>query len=220
MSYLTQTPATQQDFDALEQRIANLERRGRSHGSVHEVGGSDVMRLHVRNAGTALGKQRSLNFGAGLTAAEDQTNKEIDVSISSYAESTWTPVLTFTTPGNLSVVYSTQVGRHVRIGRLVFYGFSIVTSTFTHTTASGNCNITGLPVTSANVAGSALDGVLRWQGITKANYTQVNCHVPVNVTVMDLRASGSGQSNANVTATDMPTTGSIVLVGAGFYEAA
>jgi hypothetical protein len=50
----------------------------------------------------------------------------------------WTPVLTFATPGNLSTTYSTQNGkvRRTRDG-MVHLSMDVVTSAFTHTTASG-----------------------------------------------------------------------------------
>lgn len=53
--------------------------------------------------------------------------------------------LTFATPGDLSVVYSTRNVSYVRVGRQVTIRGNLVTSTFTHTTASGNAQITGLP---------------------------------------------------------------------------
>ena len=144
MSYLTQTPATQQDFDALEQRIANLERRGQSHSATHEVGGSDVARLHVRNAGTALGKQRSLNFGAGLTATEDQTNKEIDVVTALTLDAgTYTPTLTNVANVAASTAYQAQ---YLRVGATV-----VVSGRFDAdpTTANVLCQLAiSLPITS------------------------------------------------------------------------
>lgn len=72
-----------------------------------------------------------------------------------YAEGTWTPVLTFATPGDQNIVYagSGQIGRYTRIGDTVFLFCHINTSTFTHTTSAGNLQITGCPFTSVNVAG-------------------------------------------------------------------
>src|SRR3990172_6973053 len=90
-------------------------------------------------------------------------------TLDDYEEGTWTPVLTFATPGNLSVVYTTQTGRYQKIGRVVNAYFTMSTSTFTHTTASGSLNITGLPFTSITSSSIRLCGSLLWQGITKAS---------------------------------------------------
>lgn len=66
-----------------------------------------------------------------------------------YEEGDWTPGLTFDTPGNLNVVFSSQVGKYTKIGRLVLLEFFMATSTFTHTTASGSLRVTGVPFTQA-----------------------------------------------------------------------
>jgi microcystin-dependent protein len=133
-----------------------------------------------------------------------------------YAEGTWTPVLTFATPGDLSVTYSSQIGHYSRLGRMVFLTYQIVTSAFTHTTASGNCTITGLPFT-ANNALNHRGGSMVWQGITKANYTDVVPSVVNNTTTMVLSLMGSGQSATAATPSDMPTGGSVILSGSAIY---
>ncbi len=133
---------------------------------------------------------------------------------------TWTPVVTFGTPGDLAVVYSAQEGLYMKLGRFVVAKFSITTTTFTFGTASGNLTITGLPVTSVDLDGRDWRcGVMRFQGITKANYTQI---VPVAVRstkTLIFDASGSAQSLSQVTATDVPSGGNVDLRGEVFYMA-
>lgn len=136
------------------------------------------------------------------------------------AAGTWTPVLTFATPGDLSIAYTHQVGRYLRIGSLIVAWFSIQTSTFTHTTASGAASITGLPVTSLNVVGLISYQAMGWSGITKANYTHMMPQISANSTTISLIASGSGQAITTVNAADMPTGGSVVLRGVVIYAAA
>jgi hypothetical protein len=126
---------------------------------------------------------------------------------------TWTPVLTFATPGNLAVTYSTQTGVWRQMGDLIFARFSIVTSAFTHTTASGDAIISGLALTS----GTGLGGNVIWRGITKANYTQVMPNPGSAATTIRLLASGSGQVLTNVAAADMPTGGTVQLTGFVFF---
>lgn len=68
-------------------------------------------------------------------------------SLSTYSQLTaWTPVVTFTSPGDLSVAYSTQTGSYSRIGNIVVVTFNLI-FTPTYTTSTGNFNITGLPFT-------------------------------------------------------------------------
>jgi hypothetical protein len=135
----------------------------------------------------------------------------------SYAESTWTPTLTFATPGDLSVSYAARVGQATKIGRKVFANLYIVTSAFTHTTASGSCNISGLPYTSAN-SGQFHMGTLAYQGITKANYTHGGLLLAANASLMTISLSGSGQARADAATGDMPTGGTVVLIGEISYH--
>lgn len=124
----------------------------------------------------------------------------------------WTPVLTFATPGDLSVSYSTQVGRFVKMGRLVTVFGSIVTSSFTHTTASGACRVTGLPFAHCGFTGLEAYGALSWQGITKANYTNISANVSGTNAYAEFIASGSAQNRSAVAAADMPSAGAVILL--------
>lgn len=133
---------------------------------------------------------------------------------------TWTPVLTFATPGDLSVTYSTQVGYYIQAGKLVVASFNIVTSAFTFTTASGNLNVTGLPVTPATLSSYQAFGAVTWRGITKANFTDVAAAVGSNSTTITFSISGSGQAAATVAAADMPTGGTVILRSTVSYTAA
>lgn len=82
-----------------------------------------------------------------------------------YEEGTFTPTITFATPGDLNVVYSAQNGFYTKIGRLVHFFITIITTTFTHTTASGGLQIAGLPFT---VLGNPSACLSQWVGITSA----------------------------------------------------
>lgn len=62
-----------------------------------------------------------------------------------YRSASWTPAMSFATPGDLSVTYSLQDGYYWKIGPLVFFRCEMATTAFTHTTASGNFRVTGLP---------------------------------------------------------------------------
>ena len=127
----------------------------------------------------------------------------------------WTPVLTFATPGNLSVAYTTQVGRGVKIGRKVTLSFTIVTSTFTHTTASGALRITGSPLTALAATGHEFHGAISFSGVTKAltSLTNAVSRIVQATAIIDIVTSQSGGGRLNVTAADMPTGGAVMIVG-------
>lgn len=133
-----------------------------------------------------------------------------------YLEKVWTPVLTFATPGDLSVAYTTQVGIYTKIGRVVVVSYAITTSTFTFTTATGALQVTGLPFV-AN-ASCQFNGALSWGGITKAGYTNVVGRVATSAQLIDFVASGSGVARSQVVAADTPTGGTVTLNGTVIYS--
>lgn len=141
-------------------------------------------------------------------------------TLDDYEEGTWTPVLTFATPGNLSVAYTAQVGSYTKNGNNVRISFHIVTSSFTHTTASGQCLITGLPFAAANVANNDHECGGLWSGITKANYTDIAGSILGSTSQVGLMASGSAQAFTTVVAADMPTGGAVTLKMTAIYQSA
>lgn len=151
---------------------------------------------------------------AGQVKFPATQNPSSDVNtLDDYEEGTWTPGLTFVTPGDLNIVYAQQVGRYVKVGKLVTLWFSVATSTFTFTTASGNMNITGVPFTFENSQPNAIGSMEFGGGVTKAGYTQLNSQIQANTAIIVGFASGSGVVRSQVTAADMPTGGSVVLAG-------
>lgn len=126
-----------------------------------------------------------------------------------------TMALTCATPGDL-VATATGAGRYTRKGRLCTVEFELITSTFTHTTASGIVRLTGLPFPAL---GARTDfGVLGgFAGITKANYTQFNLRTNAGQSYLGIYAGGSAQAIANLAITDMPTGGSVLLLGSITY---
>lgn len=127
--------------------------------------------------------------------------------------STWTPTLTFATPGDLSVTYTDRLGYWWRVCDTVTLQFRIVTASFTHTTATGALQITGSPFTAGSTVGNNNMGNVLWGGITKANYTQVVPRVAPSASAIDFFASGSGQTIAQILVADVPTGGTVALDG-------
>lgn len=128
-------------------------------------------------------------------------------TLDDYEEGTWTPALTFVTPGDLSVTYAFQTGLYTKIGRQITASFIVETSSFTHSTASGQLRLTGLPFVSNASAAFSGSGEVGYTGITKAGYTSHIASVLQNSTSMQLISSGSAQPFSNVEATDMPSGG-------------
>lgn len=136
-----------------------------------------------------------------------------------FTERTWTPVLTFATPGDLSVVYASRAGRIFQFAQLRMAVFQLTTSTFTHSTATGNLQITGLP-DPATITPIVYYGWMgQWRGITKANYTQVAPQLGA-ASVINFVASGSAQTPSAVAVADVPTGGTVTLRAAIIYKAA
>lgn len=189
----TDVTATSEDFDMLFKVM------------IAGAAPAEVARLtstkYLRMASGTLGIQ----FGGDTAAAN---------ALDDYEEGTWTPALTAATVGDLTVVYSTRSGTYTKIGDTVFFYASIVTSTFTHTTASGAARISGLPFTPAgNGAGSMV-----FQRITKASYTQF-APVPVSgASYIEVYGSGSGVTSSVVAITEMPTAGTVSWQISGFYK--
>lgn len=137
-------------------------------------------------------------------------------TLDDYEEGTWTPVLTFATPGDLSVSYSIQSGVYIKIGSLCLVSHRLTTSTFTHTSASGFLRVAGLPFTpSTNHHGFFADIA----GVTKGGgYTQFGAMALTSGNI-EFIANGSGVARSQITASDMPTGGSINILVTVIYRA-
>ena len=163
----------------------------------------------------------ALTYSFGTATQADKlffTQLQTDLDVLS-AEGSWTPVLTFATPGDLAVVYSTQVGRYVKIGKFVLAQFAITTTTFTHSTAAGGLQITGVPFTSLNVTGARSRVGCLWQGVTKANFTDMAVTLAENSQIISIAASGSGQNAVALAVGDLPSGGNVRFDAALSYIA-
>ena len=153
----------------------------------------------------------------GATAISSSSLTGTNISIYGnlgQATTTWNPVLTFATPGNLSVTYTAQSGSYARIGNVVTAEFIVATSAFTWTTASGVLQVTGLPYLAGTPQGV---GTLEWQGITKAGYTNITLDTAISTNIILFRASGSGVPIGAVVSGDVPSGGSVTLRGSLTY---
>jgi hypothetical protein len=129
----------------------------------------------------------------------------------------WTPALSCETPGDLAVGYTSQTGYFEISGNKITAWFKIVTSSFTHTTASGAVAINGISFRSSTLMSPFMGAAVSFSGVTKANYTQIVSAILGNTTSILLYASGSGQARSQVSITDLPTGGSVILEGHIIY---
>ena len=116
---------------------------------------------------------------AGIGFPATQSPSADANTLDDYEEGTFTPTLSFSTPGNLAVTYAIQKGRYTKIGRLVHYQINLQTSAFTHSTASGNLEISGLPFTAINEPNCGLQ-VLLQRGISAGTVQQFTVAAGMN----------------------------------------
>ena len=150
----------------------------------------------------------SLNGGQIAFPAAQNASAGANV-LDDYEEGTFTPTITFATPGNLNVVYSTQTAFYTKVGRAVHCLINIQTSTFTHTTASGNALIGTLPFTPQDTAPAATDA----QNISLATHvyavaTTVGSSTSMLVVAMN---HSNGASRQIIAAAQMPTAGTVIF---------
>lgn len=146
---------------------------------------------------------------AGSLSAADKAK----LDAFSYSEASWTPVLTFDTPGNLNVVYSTRTGYLVQVGRKIFLQWYIQTSTFTHTTASGNLKVTGFPFTPSATFPEQV-GPVTYSGLTLAGFLDLLARVlNASAGTIQFVASSSGGGRALMNTTNTTSGTNIFMQG-------
>lgn len=123
----------------------------------------------------------------------------------------FTPSFSFATPGNLAVTYSVQKGYYVDEGDYRTAVGRIVTSSFTHTTASGLLRVY-LPSVPAGDTDIYEAGTVFMAGWTKAGYTHLAAMAFPGFSYMSVYASGSGQAAASLSASDMPSGGTVTII--------
>lgn len=210
---------------------------GNSHCVVSSATGTGTIGNHIEATGidynleiveefgteifyTYMGRELSSGLNQNLARPEaksppikfSNTDYDDPLAFDWYSEEDWTPTITFDTAGDLSVVYDTpRTGVLIRKAGEVTYWFEVKTTTFTHTTASGNLRIGG--ITADYLATHLAQGNIDFQGITKAGYTNYNLRALVGASYFHVHASGTGVGISSVQASDMPSGGTVILRG-------
>lgn len=131
----------------------------------------------------------------------------------------WTPTISFATPGTMSATYTTQWGEYYRLGNLIMAYFNLAVLSLTAGTASGALNIAGLPLAAKTVSNGVWSGSASLvTGVTKASYTQFLPRVVSAGQVILVSASGSGQTATNLVVADIG--GSPIFQGSVVYPIA
>lgn len=134
-----------------------------------------------------------------------------------YDEGTFTPTWTYSTPGDISVVYTTQDGQYTRIGNRVYITLKL-SCTPTFSTASGTLRIGGLPFTSS-AFDNALGAFSHNANLTyPASRTMPAASIPTSVSYLNVLCFGNGAGSSGVT-TAQTASGSaqIVYVNMTYY---
>jgi len=131
----------------------------------------------------------------------------------STATLSFTPVVSYATPGDLSVSYAVQEGSYVRVGNIVQYNFE-VTFTPTFTTSLGALTIT-LPL-NANTSFANAFGAVSMSNVTlSALNTQVIAIT--NSTTFNLYQSGSTTGRSMLGAAQLTSGTSYSFYGSIIY---
>lgn len=131
----------------------------------------------------------------------------------------WTPVFTFATPGDLSVVYTAQTGYYTRIGNVIYASF-IITCTPTFTTSASNFIVTGLPVTSNSGSNNNSFGTVDFSHVTfPTGCTNAVCLVSPSAAQFGFLGNGSAVASAPFTPTQFTSGVAVTVAASVFYFA-
>jgi hypothetical protein len=129
-----------------------------------------------------------------------------------YEEGTWTPELSFITPGDLSVSYALRAGTYTKIGNRVVLQCFIQTSAFTFTTSASALIVNGIPFLASSTSPYTNYGAGQFGGIVKVGYTDFSASSDSGLTTAILiYCSGSGVSPDFVSAANTPSGGTITF---------
>ena len=160
---------------------------------------------------------KGIDFSATSDGSGTMTSEVLD----DYEEGTWIPTITFETPGDLSVAYHANTNAtYTKVGRLVTISFYVRTTTFSHSTASGDLRILGIPFTPRTYTGMKSEGGTTYYGLNKSGFTQATVLVNSASSVITMSAVGiAGSSISTVNANDAPGVGGRVdISGVISYE--
>ena len=167
--------------------------------------------------GIAFPSGKGIDFSATSNSSGTMTSELLD----DYEEGTFTPTIDVTgTSGTLSISYSNQVGRYVKVGRIVHFTIDIRLSSWSRGTGTGGIMVVGLPfipVDSGNFSrATGFCNLYNW------DYSADSADIPIWSVYQDLgrpwvNINKHREGNTNVDVSD-PANSSMIFFS-GTYEA-
>jgi hypothetical protein len=157
--------------DATPTAAASIGLGGPASGSTNDIvfntyGGTWAERLRINASGNLLVGVTSANANggvlqlkSGITFPATQVASSDPNTLDDYEEGTWTPTLTFDTPGTLSVNYAARVGKYTKVGNVVTVTLYLLLNpgSLVKGTASGVLKVTGLPFANSGYNSQYMD---------------------------------------------------------------
>lgn len=196
---------------------ANINIASSNISGLYNSIGNGISFLGMVNTFVALQQNLVQGRATGIVSGNQFFGEDSNIQLSGtnsnnliYGEDSFTPTITCAVPGDLNVVYSSRIGNISRVGRLVTITIALITSTFTHSTASGQFTISGIPAGFASAAGAVIGAVGAFGGFTSAGFTQLGAQASGGTSIF-LVKSGSAQPLTNCAITDFPTGSTVTL---------
>lgn len=197
--------------------------RDTSGNTVVQVGASDTFAVHgaVPIAKQAISGSRADGTALTNLLSAFNTLGLITNSTTAGGPASWTPQITFVTPGTLSVTYATQTGNYSCSNGLAYLDFQL---TFTPTlgTASGTFLITNLPKAASSANGlnaSGVIGTINNSFTWGASRTQLALYFN-STTTLGISAMGSTLGFSSFGPTNLTNAASHVVMGSMTYPVA
>lgn len=196
---------------------------GASAFSVTGVGTTGQVLIGSTGADPAFG---ALGVNSGLTGLIVGNTNSAFTTTTFVTAAAFTPAFSLSTPGDSAWTYSSQLGRYMQVGQVVYFTAQLVWTNFTNATGSGTWRV-NLPVTSGAftitgqvaISGSGIDASAETANLP-ANFLGV---VGSGASVVILSVEEGGVGNAanalfNLTVTQVKAAGTMNI--SGFYFAA
>ena len=166
------------------------------------------------NGNVSLSGATTTADGVGITFPATQVASSNANTLDDYEEGTWSPIYT---GGGISVTYSEQTGRYVKIGKMVYISCRLVTTTASG--GSGLLRVGGLPFTSSassNPGFTSINFSYNWAS------TAILDLIPTpSSTLLDAYTQYAGfNDNTQVGVIALTNSGTVYLIFGGCYEAA
>ena len=178
---------------------------GSSSGSITlqepAVAGTTTLNLPA-TSGTVVvtGTTPTLN---GITFPATQVPSADANTLDDYEEGTWTPTITGFSTAFSSVTYTDQLGRYIKIGKLVNCQGQVAWSS--KSGGSGVFSMSGFPFSSNNTGGNPVANIQEYNGFTFTGRTQLGGEIFSSLVYFV--ASGTGIAPVGVDVSNVASSG-------------